>query len=923
MHPPTLPGVTAPPLAATVDTSLVVFSIVGVAVLVLASVAERLLSRRAMTRRTDRIIVIVVGLAALVALVAGVRFEATRVDALDVALTLFVLVGVALATEGITRAGGSICGVSVLAALGAYALAGFGHDEDLAIVMAAVAAAALAAAVSGPTVVGRVLRVATGFGLALGALLVDPVDGGARPALTPTLLVGLFALDAALVAIGRFRRRERLAQAGDDHLPHRLQARGWPRGRAVALLLLVQGALSVLAVFSGRAVLSPAWAALGGFVLLLVVGVLAVRGTRTEAPTRHIGRWVALGTVVVMVVVSVGVAATALAAKDAYDLMDSGRDHAKAGLSAARDGDTAAARRAFRAAAHDFAAAHDDLNTPLVLPSLAVPYLASNMAAARSLAAIGSDLADAGGDVAGAVQPSALDVVGGRLPVEEVRAITPKLARATEVLDDAERRLQEVRDDPYLLPKIRDAADDVHRELAKAAAEAGHATLAARLAPALFGADGPRRYLLVVQNNAESRATGGFIGNYGVLTAENGKLHVDRLKRTHEWNEALALSQPALDAPADYTNRYAQFRPDRSLQNVNLSPDFPSVGKVLMALAPDAGVGPVDGVMAVDPAGLAALLELTGPVEVEGWPVPVTAENVVDIALKEEYTAFAETPDRADFLGDIAQAAVEKATSENLGRPPQISKVLGQAAHAGHLVFAFARPDEQRLAEELEIAGQLAAPRDDSLAVTTSNAGANKIDVYLKRTVDADVKLEPTDDATSADVRTTVSVALTNEAPAEGLPQIVIGPYNDGFVAGQNRSLFSLYSPLRIDTTTVDGAPTGFNHQRERGQQVVSTFVDIPSNSTKTVSATLDGNVPLRDGWYTLRIDHQATYQVDQVHLSIGVPPSWRIDKAVRAKIDTPQQATATLSLERTTSVRVHIVRSAGASLWERLNGPG
>ena len=193
------------------------------------------------------------------------------------------------------------------------------------------------------------------------------------------------------------------------------------------MLLLVQGALSTLAVFSGRAVLAPAWAALGGFVLLLVVGVLAVRGTCTEAPTRHIGRWVALGMVVVLVVVSVGVAATALAAKDAYDLMDSGRDHAKAGLSAARDGDTAAARRAFRAAAHDFEAAHDDLNTPLVLPSLAVPYLASNMAAARSLAAIGSDLADAGGAVAGAVQPDALDVVGGRLPVEEVRAITPKL----------------------------------------------------------------------------------------------------------------------------------------------------------------------------------------------------------------------------------------------------------------------------------------------------------------------------------------------------------------------------------------------------------------------------------------------------------------------------------------------------------------
>ncbi len=914
--------VTALPLAASVDESLLVFSVVGVAALVLDAVTQRLHGPSGTTARADRIVVAAVALGTIVAVLAGVRFEPTRVGVLDVALTVLLLVGVPLAVDGMTRAGGLICGVSVLAALGAYALAGFGRDDELAVVMAAVTAVALADAVIGTTVVGRGLRVATGFGIALGALLVDPVHGGGRPALTAMLLIGLFAVDAVIVAVGRLRRREPLGRIGDDHLPDRLQARGWRRPAVIALLLVVQAVLSALAVFSGRAVLSTAWAALGGLVLLLVVGVLAVHGTSTAAPTRRVGRWVALATVAVVVVVSVGVGATGLAAKDTYDLMESGRDHAKAGLSAARDGDTAAARRSFLAAARDFETAHDKLSSPLLLPTMAVPYLASNMRAARSLAAIGTDLADAGESVAAAVQPNALDVVGGRLPLEEVRAITPKLERATGVLDGAERRLQEVRDDPYLVPQVRDTVDKVQRELGKAAVEARHAALAAQLAPALFGGDGPRRYLLVVQNNAEARATGGFIGNYGVLTADNGKLHIDRLKRTREWNEALALSQPALEAPADYANRYAQFRPERTLQNVNMSPDFPSVGKVLMALAPDAGVGPVDGVMAVDPAGLAALLELTGPVQVEGWSEPISADNVVHIALKDEYEAFAETPERADFLGDIAQAAVDKATAENLGRPPQIAKVLGKAAHEGHFMFAFARPAEQRLAEDLDVAGGLATPREDSLAVTTSNAGANKIDTYLQRTIDADVHVTPADDGTTADVHTTVSVALANQAPAEGLPQIVIGPYKAGFVAGENRSFFSLYSPLRIDSTAVDGTPTPFNHQRERGQDVTSSFVDIPSSSTKTLSATLDGAVPLRDGWYTLRIDHQPTYNVDQVHLSIKVPRSWRIDNAVRAKVDTPQQASATLSLERTTTVRVHIVRSAGASLWERLSRP-
>src|SRR5439155_6307005 len=127
-----------------------------------------------------------------------------------------------------------------------------------------------------------------------------------------------------------------------------------------------------------------------------------------------------------------------------------------------------------------------------------------------------------------------------------------------------------------------------------------------------FGGHGTRTYLLVVQNNAESRATGGFIGSFGLLTADDGKLHISRLLRTSAWNNAVrANPDPKADAPADYRARYGQFQPERTLQNVNLSPDFPSVAKVLASLAPQAGLPAVDGVLAVDPVGLAALLQLT------------------------------------------------------------------------------------------------------------------------------------------------------------------------------------------------------------------------------------------------------------------------------------------------------------------------
>ncbi len=49
--------------------------------------------------------------------------------------------------------------------------------------------------------------------------------------------------------------------------------------------------------------------------------------------------------------------------------------------------------------------------------------------------------------------------------------------------------------------------------LAKVSLTTATAARAVRLLPPMLGADGPREYLLLVQNNAEQRATGGIPGS--------------------------------------------------------------------------------------------------------------------------------------------------------------------------------------------------------------------------------------------------------------------------------------------------------------------------------------------------------------------------------------------------------------------------
>jgi UDP-N-acetylmuramyl pentapeptide phosphotransferase/UDP-N-acetylglucosamine-1-phosphate transferase len=877
----------------------------------------------------QRATVVAVSIAAAVAVAAGARFGPTGVTVIDVVAAWAFIVLVTEAADGLGNSDGLACGVGLAAASGLFAWAGFGDEDTVASVAVGLAGACFGflAFNTRPAslFIGKGGRLAIGYTLAVGALAARPAANPSGPAgrlAVPLILLGVLVLDACFVVGGRLRRGRSLTTARSDHLTHRLVASGWKRAEASAVLVIAQVGLSLVAVFAARGVVALWFAAALAALILVALTVAAAKeraGRRSRA--RLSGR-VRLGLLLIILALAAAVLPVALVANDAADLMDRGRLAASRALTAAREGDPILASGGFRQAALTFARAGDKLDSPWVSGGLAVPGIAPNMRAARELADIGTDLARAGQDVTTAVRPEALEIIGGRVPLEEVRRITPQLDAGSQALERALARIR-VLDDPYLIGPVRDAIDKVEGELAHAVGEARRGVAAAKLGPAVLGGEGIRHYLLVVQNNAESRATGGFVGSYGLMTAENGKVSIGELQRTAEWNEAMARAgQPAGDAPPDYHARYDQFAPARTLQNVNLSPDFPSVAGFLMSLAPQAGLGPVDGVMAVDPFGLAALLELTGPVYVEDWPTPIDASNAVEVTMSEAYAFFLRTPERAEFLGDVAQVVMDQATSGGLGRPARVARVLGGAAHEGHLTVAFARPAEQHLAEDLGVAGRVPPLRSDAMAVTTSNSGANKIDFYLQRNVNYRVQLDPDVEHRRALASGRLTVELDNRAPDQGLPQIVIGPYLPGrFQAGENRAYVSLYSALALKAAALDGEPVDLTPGAERGRNVYSMVASIPARTAQVLTADLGGAVRLRPGgWYELDVGHQPTVQPDRLRVSIEVPEGWRIAEAPGLERESARRVSLTLIQQEPERPRVRIVPDSSSwDLWGQL----
>ncbi|MDQ4068638.1 MAG: DUF4012 domain-containing protein, partial [Actinomycetota bacterium] len=663
-----------------------------------------------------------------------------------------------------------------------------------------------------------------GFALGLLVITVEPVVPPPVDFTVALTLLGLPLLSGAMVSLGRVRRGRPLWGDRRDHLYHRLRARRLPSRLALLVPMVVQLLFTALAVVAGRGIVAPWIAASAGAVGLMLVAVVCGRARVHRAPKVGLPRWarwsVASGALALVALVAPASVALARAAEPARV----GAQLAQDAFAAAGGGDARVSAAQFERARVQFERAREHLESPLASLGLAMPGLASNLEASRTLAVIGERLSTAGARVPAVAEVSQLGVVSGRVPIDELTRLAPTLADVAALLRSSQHRLRPA-EWHYLLPPLRRAVDGLAVRLREGTEAAEVASQSARLVPAMLGGAGARRYFLAFQNNAELRGTGGFIGNWGELAAEGGRLRLDRFGRL---DELITGGSPArvLTGPQEFLDRYRAFDVANSWQQVNVSPDFPTTARVIAELYPQSGGRPIDGVLAVDPQGLSALLELTGPVAVPGWPHPITASNVVDVMLRAAYERYPVQEERVAFLGAVARGVSEAFTTADLGNPTAIVRALSGAARGDHLMVFSENAEEQELISRLGADGAVPPVNGDFLMAVNQNVSANKVDLYLERHLRYHAFLDPSSEP--ARVRSRVEVSLKNGAPSRGLPTGVIGPYDNRFAAGENRTYLSLYTPFRPRSATLQGLPLVLDSQPELSRLAHSTTVSVP-----------------------------------------------------------------------------------------------
>ena len=632
------------------------------------------------------------------------------------------------------------------------------------------------------------------------------------------------------------------------------------RDRLEAALL---GAFAVQALLRGP---SFGFVGLPTLVGLAALGPLAwstYRVARTRE--KRLSRTVALVTLVIVGAFSVSAAVGAFLVRDTLQVA---RDQATAGLDLIRAGDTAGATTQLTLAAEEFAAAADSLDNPLLWGGAYVPVVGQHVEALRQVSAAGRDLSTSAATTSSTADYRDLTAENGQVDLARVRLLQGPVADSAAVAASAVDAVATVRS-PWLLSPVGDELARFDEKLADAAEQASLANDGLQVAPELLGGDGPRRYFVAFSTPGESRNGGGYIGAYGILTAVDGKLELVESGSLNELDRPPPDSGYAFDPPPDWSVRYGGYSVQNFLGNLGASPDWPTNSGVAGQLFPQTpGGAPVDGAFYVDPAALAGLLELTGPVTLPDRDISIDAGNVEQFLFVDQYVLIGgDNPQRTELLGDVAQATFDALTSQSLPGISSLTDTLGPLVSAGHLRLSVTQPDGEAFLDRVGLSGRWdVPPGSDYVSVRSADLLSNKIDSFLHRDIDVAADVDPG----SGEVRQVVTVTLRNDAPAGGLPSYVIGN-NSGLPPGTNQNLVSVYSPHALQSVRIDDELAGYLTQSEFGGLVHMAVLELPPGSTRTVSFELVGGVP---GWpYSLKVLPQATANPDWLTVHVEGAP--------------------------------------------------
>jgi hypothetical protein len=484
------------------------------------------------------------------------------------------------------------------------------------------------------------------------------------------------------------------------------------------------------------------------------------------------------------------------------------------------------------------AAAHSAVDDPIYRVATAVPFLGANLDAIRTVTvtvdSLATDVMPSLVNVAQKLQPSEIAPKDGTINLAPIEEISPLLQSADIAVNAARQNLATI-DQSSVIQPVGDAVQTLSTKLANAADITGPGARTARLLPPMLGSEGPRNYLVVFQNPAELRSTGGIFGSYALMTADNGKITISDQSASSRSIEK--FDQPVTTLSADqlslYTDEMAKFP-----QDVNFSPDFPTGASLFTQMYQARGGGPVDGVLAIDPVALSYMLKGAPGIDI-GDGLTVTSNNLVSTLLATAYAKFDSTKvEERDAFLDNATSKVFSEVMSGKTDPHAIVDGLRKAADERRVLIYSSNPAEQADIATTGLAGIMSTdPAQPTLGVFMNDGTAAKLGYYLHN----EVHVTEGDCRTDGRRELKVRVVMKYDAPPTGLPDYVSGANGPNGPYRLQTNLLA-FAPIGGEVTGAqrDGTQMALRFGEDHGRQVGASTLDmLPGDTTEIVYTVL------------------------------------------------------------------------------------
>jgi hypothetical protein len=354
---------------------------------------------------------------------------------------------------------------------------------------------------------------------------------------------------------------------------------------------------------------------------------------------------------------------------------------------------------------------------------------------------------------------------------ETVEKLAPQMDQISGKLKEVNTEFEAINEKRY--PKViagklvRQGITDLKNTVATSAESLSQFQPIIKLLPDLLGNPDPKKYLIMFQNDAELRPTGGFLTAYATMSILKGKITPGISEDIYTLDAGFKKKVPAPEPILKYLPLVYNW----NLRDMNLSPDFKDSMDTFTGYMKESTVAPeFDALIAIDTEVPVRILKVLGPIGVPGFGGKFSADidprcdcpqviyELENIITRPTYEI---REGRKSILGPLMNSMLANMMGSPKAKWAEFFNIFTDSIKEKHLLMYFKDEEKQNAVEVLGAAGRINDYVGDYLHISDTNFAGAKSNMFVTQETEHTVSV-------NADGSINKKLILTYKNPRKG-----------------------------------------------------------------------------------------------------------------------------------------------------------